>query len=138
MDVRFVASVSVVSTDLPADQALFIDGLGLPLQAPEDLDSEYRFSESVDGTKHFGVWPLAEAAESCFGTTDWPSSHPVPQASIEFEVDDVGAAAQELVDKGHVLLHGTRTEPWGQVIARVQSPGGLVIGVCHTPHLREG
>ena len=138
MDIRFVASVSVISNDPAADQRLFVDGLGLPLAKPDDLDTEYRFSEEIDGTKHFGVWPLAEAAESCFGTAEWPSSHPLPQASIEFEVDDVDAAAQELVDKGHTLLHGTRTEPWGQAIARVQSPGGLVIGVSYTPHLREG
>jgi hypothetical protein len=44
------------------------------------------------------AWPLAEAAEACFGTAEWPSTHPVPQASIEFDVEDVEAATQELVD----------------------------------------
>ena len=97
----------------------------------------YLYSEALEGAKHFGIWPLAEAAEACFGTTEWPDSHPVPQASVEFEVDDVDAAVQELVDGGHVLLHPTRTEPWGQVVARVQAHDGAVVGVCFTPHLRE-
>jgi hypothetical protein len=56
----------------------------------------------------------------------------VPQASIEFEVDDVQAAAQELEARGYTLLHPTRTEPWGQTIARLQTPDGLLVGVCFT------
>ncbi len=36
-----------------------------------------------------------------------------------------------------MLLHPTRTEPWGQVVARVQANDGAVVGVCFTPHLRE-
>ena len=52
-----------------------------------------------------------------------------PQATIEFEVADVAAAAAELESKGHTLIHGPRTEPWGQVIARLLGPEGLLVGV---------
>ena len=138
VDVRFVASFSVVSAHQADDRRLFVDGLGLPLGPPETQpDSDYVFSEQLDGARHFGVWPLAEAAESCFGRKEWPSTHPVPQASVEFEVDDVEAAARELEEKGFTLLHPTRTEPWGQVIARVQTPDGVIVGVCYTPWLRD-
>ena len=58
-----------------------------------------------------------------------------PQASIEFEVDDVAAAAAELQAAGYELIHEPRTEPWGQTIARVIDPNGLIVGVCVTPHL---
>lgn len=66
-----------------------------------------------------------------------PSDIGTPQATIEFEVPDVEAAADELVSAGHTLLHDTRTEPWGQTIARVLGPEGLLIGLCHTPWLHD-
>ena len=99
------------------------------------VEYDYWSSEAIAGSKHFGVWPLTEAAQSCFGTSIWPDSHPVPQASIEFEVPDVAAAAAELRAAGHRLLHDARTEPWGQTVARLQSPAGVIVGVCWSPSL---
>jgi catechol 2,3-dioxygenase-like lactoylglutathione lyase family enzyme len=134
MDVLFVSSVAVVSADPPASRKLFIDALGLPLeQHPGD---DYYSSEKVPGVKHFGVWPLSQAAESCFGTKEWPADRVVPQASIEFEVGSkelVEAGAQELATQGHVLLHPTREEPWGQTVARVLSPEGVIVGISYAP-----
>jgi voltage-gated potassium channel len=138
IEVRFVASVSLVTSAPAADRSLLVDTLGLPLHAAKGESADgYLFSEAIAGAKHFGVWPLEQAAQTCFGTEEWPESHPVPQASIEFEVDDVAAAAQSLVNAGHTLLHPARTEPWEQVIARLQSADGVLIGVCFTPWLRE-
>lgn len=81
--------------------------------------------------------PLSLAAESCFGRADWPDDVPVPQASIEFEVANVPAAAAELESSGHRLLHGARTEPWQQVTARLLSPEGLLVAVCWTPWFHD-
>jgi catechol 2,3-dioxygenase-like lactoylglutathione lyase family enzyme len=134
MDVLFVSSVAVVSAVPAESRKLFVDALGLPLEPHPG--SEYYSSEHVAGTKHFGVWPLSEAAQACFGTPEWPSDRVVPQASIEFEVADpaaVEAAAQELAAKGHVLLHATREEPWGQTVARVLSPEGVIVGISFAP-----
>ena len=61
----------------------------------------------------------------------------VPQASIEFDVDDVAAAAAELQAAGYELIHEARTEPWGQTIARVLDPNGLIVGLSFTPWMRE-
>jgi len=136
MKILFVASVAVV-VPVPVDaRRLFIDTLGLPLE-PHPGD-EYYFSERIDGAKHFGVWPLAQAAEACFGTRDWPASRPVPQACIEFEVADaasVGDAATELAAAGHELLHPVKTEPWGQTIARIQTAEGVLVGISYAPWL---
>ncbi|QTE28772.1 VOC family protein [Pengzhenrongella sicca] len=139
MDVRFIASFTVVSNHPTADRRLFRDAIGLPLRSAvtAEEDSQYVFSEEIPGAKHFGVWPLAEAAQACFGLDQWPQDHPVPQASVEFEVDDVEAAASELVAKGYRLLHPTRTEPWHQIIARLQTPDGMIVGVCFTPWLHD-
>ena len=103
----------------------------------EGEEGDYRFTHKLEGTKHFGLWPLSEAANACFGTTEWPADIPVPQASIEFEVPDVAAAAAELTAKGCRLIHDARTEPWGQITARLLSPDGLLVAVCYTPSFHD-
>jgi hypothetical protein len=138
MNVRFVASFSLVSANPAQDRRLLVEGLGLPLRPAGVEGSDYVFSEAIGGVKHFGVWPLEEAAQACFGLPSWPQSHPVPQASIEFEVDDVASAVRELEGRGYRLLHAARTEPWDQTVARLQTADGVVVGVCFTPWLHEG
>ena len=134
MDILFVAGFSPI-VPIPSEGAAFYrDTLGLPLKT---VSGDYLAVDGFDGSKHLGVWPLADAAQSCFGTTDWPAHIPIPQATIEFEVADVEAAVAELRAQGHVLIHGTRVEPWGQTIARLLGPEGLLVGLCITPWLHS-
>jgi len=135
MEVQFVTSVAPIVRDVDAARAFYRDALGLSFEGSE---GDYAFTHSLDGTKHFGLWPLTEAATACFGTEEWPEHIPVPQASIEFEVPDVGAAAEELEAKGYQLIHGAQTEPWGQITARLLSPEGLLVAVCFSPAFHEG
>ena len=133
MDVLFIASVAVVTADPPRSRQLFMDTLGLPLEGEGD---GYYSSGNIAGSKHFGVWPLAEAAQACFGTPQWPAGRVVPQASIEFEVKDadaVAAAGDELQRAGYELLHPARTEPWGQTVARLLTEDGLIVGISYIP-----
>lgn len=132
---QFVASVSAIVRDVSAARNFYGEGLGLSFEGGE---GDYVFTQELQGVKHFGLWPLRDAADACFGTEEWPSDVPVPQASIEFEVADVAAAAQELEARGHRLIHGAKTEPWTQVVARLLSPEGMLIGVCYTPWFHEG
>jgi catechol 2,3-dioxygenase-like lactoylglutathione lyase family enzyme len=135
MNVLFVASVAVVAADPPQSRKLFIDALGLPLEGEGD---GYYSSGSIPGSKHFGVWPLAQAAEACFGTPEWPAGRVIPQGSIEFEVEDaeaVAAAGGELERAGYELLHPARTEPWGQTVARLLTEDGLIVGISYAPSL---
>jgi len=132
MNILFISSFAPIVTDKAATKRLYVDTFGLDL---DDADG-YLHSEKVEGVKHFGLWPLEQAAEACFGTKEWPSNVPQPQASVEFEVDDVADAARELEDRGYQLLHGARTEPWGQSVARLLSPEGLIVGVSYTPSMR--
>jgi len=134
MEVQFVASVAPIVRDAGAARVFYRDALGLSFEGGE---GDYVFTHKLPGTKHFGLWPLAEAATACFGTTEWPGEVPVPQASIEFEVADVAAAAAELEGKGYRLIHGARTEPWTQVTARLLSPEGLLVAVCYTPSFHD-
>ncbi len=137
MDVQFITSVAVITPEPAVSRRLYVDTLGLPLTAEAD---GYLHSEAIDGCKSFGVWPLAQAAQACFGVPDWPVERPVPQASVEFEVADadaVRAAANELTQKGFTLLHDARTEPWGQTVARLQSVEGTIIGVSYAPSMHS-
>jgi catechol 2,3-dioxygenase-like lactoylglutathione lyase family enzyme len=136
MNVVCITSMSVVAADPPRSRKLFADALGLPLQKYEA--DEYYSSESIPGSRHFGVWPLSQAAEACFGTPAWPAGRVVPQASIEFEVENeeaVAAAGEELQGAGYELLHPARTEPWGQTVTRILTQDGLIVGISYAPSL---
>jgi catechol 2,3-dioxygenase-like lactoylglutathione lyase family enzyme len=137
MHVKFIASVSVISANPSVSRKLYVDTLGLPL---ERKDGEYYATEELEGSKHFGVWPLEQAAHACFGTTVWPKEHPVPQVSLEFELEDataVAAGAQELEAEGFALLHGAKTEPWGQTVARLLTIDGAIVGLSYAPWLHK-
>ena len=134
MEVQFIASVAPIVRDAKAARAFYADALGLSFEGGE---ADYVYTQKLDGAKHFGLWPLSEAATACFGTTEWPSETPVPQASIEFEVADVAAAADELKARGYRLIHEARTEPWTQITARLLSPEGLLVAVCYTPQVHD-
>ena len=136
MNVGLVASVPVIVADPPRSRRLYLGALGLPLEGEGD---GYYSSGDIAGSKHFGVWPLAEAAEACFGTPAWPAGRVIPQASIEFEVDDaeaVAAAGDELQRAGYDLLHPARTEPWGQTVTRLLTEEGLIVGISYAPRSR--
>jgi catechol 2,3-dioxygenase-like lactoylglutathione lyase family enzyme len=137
VDVRFVATVAVIVADPPQARRLFVDELGLPLEGEGD---GYYSSASIGGCNHFGVWPLSQAAEACFNTAEWPAERTAPQASIEFEAQDpeaVAAAAAELQGAGFELLHPPRTEPWGQMVTRLLTDDGLIIGISYIPAFHE-
>ena len=133
MKVLFVAGFGPIVRDMDASLRFYRETIGMPLEEGSDVSTE-----KVDGVKHFGLWPLADAAESCFGTRDWPSNVAAPQGWVEFDVEDVAAAAAELQAKGYRLLVAPKTEPWGQTVARLLSPEGLLVGVTITPWMREG
>jgi catechol 2,3-dioxygenase-like lactoylglutathione lyase family enzyme len=138
MKIVAIAGFAVITKDTRASHALYRDRLGLPFTAQGD----YLYVPGFDGAKHFGVWPLTEAARSCFGSSDWPSELPEPQVTIEFELADIAsvvAAVNELKAQGQTFVHEARLEPWGQTIARFLSPEGALIGLSFAPWLhRDG
>src|SRR5437667_3768346 len=139
MDVKFITSISIITANPEHSRKLFVNALGLPLHAASPGD-DYFFTEKVDGAKHFGVWPLSQAAQACFGTPEWPSDKTIPQISIEFEVASlaaIGEAAAELEAHGFTLTHPARTEPWGQTVARLLTTDGAVIGISYAPSMHE-
>jgi catechol 2,3-dioxygenase-like lactoylglutathione lyase family enzyme len=136
MNIEFITGFAVVTPEPARSRALYVEALGLPLAHAEGDD--YDHSEDIDGARHFGVWPLTQAAQACFGAESWPAEHAVPQASVEFEVGSeaaVTSAAEELSRRGITLLHEARREPWGQTVARLLSPEGVIVGISYAPSM---
>ena len=135
MKIQVVTSVAVITPDPRQSRRLYVDTVGLPLASES---GDYLHSEQIPGLTSFGLWPLSQAAEACFGDARWPAHVAVPQVSIEFEVGDVEgvqAAAEELAAAGYDLLHPPRQEPWGQTVTRLLSPEGAIVGISHAPSL---
>jgi len=133
IQILFVAGFGPISRDQEPSQKFFSDTLGIPFK---EMGDGYLHTQELVGTRYFAIWPLSQAAESCFGTATWPSNTTIPQAWIEFDVEDIAAATQELKDQGFDLLVAARVEPWGQMVTRLLSPEGLLVGITHTPWQR--
>jgi catechol 2,3-dioxygenase-like lactoylglutathione lyase family enzyme len=134
IDVLFVAGFGPIVRDMAASSRFYSKTLGLPFK--EDAGG-YLHTGDLDGVKHFALWPLPQAAESCFGAAEWPGHVPAPQAWIEFDVADIEKATAELKSQGYTLLVEMRTEPWGQVVTRLLGPEGLLVGITFTPAMRK-
>ncbi|MAT92488.1 MAG: glyoxalase [Halioglobus sp.] len=136
MKIECIAGFAVITDDPAASAECYLKRLGLPLEARGD----YLSVDGFAGSRHFGVWPLAMAAESCFGTQHWPQDVPVPTSTIEFELQDVAAlqaAVDEMTAAGQSFVHGPREEPWGQTLARFLSPENVLVGLSYAPWLHE-
>ena len=135
LKVLFVAGFGPIVREHVDSKRFYVDTLGLPLQAM-DNDPTYFHGETLDGVRHFALWPLKAAAESCFGQSTWPSDVLEPNAWLEFDVEDVPSATDVLKKRGYKLLVESRKEPWGQTVTRMISPEGILIGITFTPWLR--
>lgn len=138
INVLFVAGFGPITQDNEQSQLFYKDVINLPLK-PMEGNSDYLSTSEGDlkGVKHFALWPLTQAATSCFGNDVWPNDLLIPQYWVEFEVEDINTATQTLKQKGYQLLVDNRVEPWGQTVTRLLSPEGALIGLTITPWLRD-
>ena len=137
MRVQFIAGLGPLVRDSETSLAFYRDLLGVPLEVGDG----YAAADNWAGTRHFGQWSVADAAEAIFGSRDWPADVPVPQGNIEFDVESeeaLEAAATELRAAGYPPLVGPKKEEWGQSVVRVIGPEGLLITIAFTPWMHEG
>jgi hypothetical protein len=132
--ILFIAGFGPIVRDMGESRKLYRDVAGIPFT--EETDG-YLHTEAVPGAKSFALWPLSQAAQSCFGTDSWPADVPVPQAWLEFDVDSVEQATSALESSGYRMLVRNKKEPWGQIVSRFISPEGLLVGITFTPLMRE-
>src|SRR5882724_6035802 len=132
--VLFIAGFGPIVRDATASRKLY--GQTLDIGFKEETGG-YLHTEALEGAKTFALWPLSQAAQSCFGKDTWPDRIPVPQAWLEFDVDNVEEATGKLESRGYRMLIKNKKEPWGQTVTRFISPEGLLVGVTVTPLMRE-
>ncbi len=134
MKVLFVAGYGPIIRETKESTAFYRESLGLSFQ--EEADG-YLHTEELKGVKTFALWSLSQAAQSCFGVNEWPTDLPAPTSWLEFDVEDVAQASEELKAKGYTLLIAAKKEPWGQTVTRLLSPEGILVGLSYTPGMRE-
>jgi predicted enzyme related to lactoylglutathione lyase len=132
--ILFIAGFGPITKDQKESRKLYAEILGISF---EETESGYMHTEKMEGAKHFALWPLSQAAESCFGSSNWSENLPAPQAWLELDVADIEAATKELEKQGYKLLVAARKEPWGQIVSRFLSPEGVLVGITHTPWMRD-
>lgn len=133
--VLFIAGFGPIVREAALSRRLYMQDLGLSLK---EETGGYLHTEALEGARSFALWPLAQAAQSCFGRSYWPEEIPVPQAWLEFEADSIDRATRALELRGYRMLVRGRKEPWGQTVSRFLSPEGLLVAVTYTPSMRGG
>lgn len=131
--ILFIAGFGPIVRETAKSRKLYSELLGIPFKEEND---GYLHTEAMKGAKTFALWPLSQAAQSCFGKDSWPSDIPAPQAWLEFDVESVDKATAELQAQGYRMLIRNKKEPWGQIVTRFISPEGLLVGVTFTPLMR--
>jgi hypothetical protein len=132
--VLFIAGFGPIVREVTASRNLYHQALGISFKEEND---GYLHTEALKGAKTFALWPLCQAAQSCFGKDSWPDEIPPPQAWLEFDVESVEAATGELESRGFQILVKNKKEPWGQTVSRFVTPEGLLVGITFTPSMRE-
>jgi hypothetical protein len=135
--ILFIAGFGPIIRETAESHKLYREVLGIPFKVEKQESADYLHTEALQGAKTFALWPLSEAAHSCFGSYSWPEDIPVPQAWLEFDVDNVEEATEDLQSRGYQILLKNKKEPWGQTVTRFISPEGLLIGVTFTPSMRQ-
>ena len=132
--VQFIAGFGPIVRHPAESRQLYSESLGIVFK---EEAGGYLHTDALEGAKHFALWPLSQAAQSCFGKDSWPDDIPIPQAWVEFDVENVEKATAELESRGYRLLIKNKKEPWGQTVSRFLSPEGLLVGVTFTPSMRD-
>ena len=73
--VLFIAGFGPIVRDAVGSRKLYSQILGIPFKEESD---GYLHTEALKGAKSFGLWPLSQAAQSCFGKDSWPDDIPAP------------------------------------------------------------
>lgn len=132
--IAFIAGFGPIIKDSAASRKLYGQILNIPFKEEKD---GYLHTEALKGANSFALWPLSHAAQSCFGTDSWPRDVTIPQAWLEFDVEDVESTTAELESRGYRMLVKNKKEPWGQTVSRFIDPEGLLVGITFTPSMRQ-
>src|SRR5258708_6945428 len=63
--------LKTIVRDLDASRNLYGKALGISFKEEK---GGYLHTEALNSAKSFSLWPLSQAAESCFGSSLWPDN----------------------------------------------------------------
>jgi hypothetical protein len=132
--ILFIAGFGPIAHELASSARLYRERMRIPFSEEE---GGYLHTADLPGARHFALWPLSQAAQSCFSQDTWPSDVPVPHAWLEFDVESVESATAELESNGYRMLVRNKQEPWGQKVSRFIDPDGILVGLTFTPSMRD-
>ena len=75
--VLFIAGFGPIVRDVGVSRKLYNQTLGIGFK---EEAGAYLHTEALEGAKTFALWPLSQAAQSCFGKDSWPDEVPAPEA----------------------------------------------------------
>jgi lactoylglutathione lyase len=115
-----LAATIVYVADVSAAVRFYADAFGL---APgfADPSGSYATLQSSGATLAFAAPEDAPGAERA---TDPPAGF-----EVWIEADDVPSAYWRALEVGAVDVHGPETKPWGQTVAYVQDPNGVLVEI---------
>jgi len=130
-------TVAMIAPSPVSSRNLYVEALGLALEGEGD---GYYHSEQITGCKSFGIWPLSQAAQACFGADRWPaerryrssassSTSPMPLRSTRLQANSSRPAISCCTELAR--SHGARRSP------RLQSLEGALIGISLAPALHD-
>jgi catechol 2,3-dioxygenase-like lactoylglutathione lyase family enzyme len=126
-DARFAYTIIYVP-DVPRAMAFYVRAFGLSGRFISD-DGDY-------GELETGAVTLAFASES-LGEANLPDGYQRhrPEQSpfgyeIAFATTDVAAAVQQSIAAGGALVVEPKVKPWGQTVAYVRDPNGVLFEIC--------
>jgi hypothetical protein len=99
--VLFIAGFGPIVGEATASRKLYSQMLDISFK---EETGGYLHTEALKGANTFALWPLSQAAQSCFGKDSWPKEVPAPQAWLELDVDNVEKATVELESQGYRML----------------------------------
>ena len=73
--ILFIAGFGPIVRDVAASRKLYGETLGILFK---EEGGGYLHTEALKGAESFALWPLSQAAQSCFGKDSWPGDIPVP------------------------------------------------------------
>ena len=132
--ILFISGFGPIVRDTEVSRRLYARALDISFK---EESGGYLHTNALEGAKEFALWPLSQAAESCFGDAAWPDSLPAPHGWLEFDVESVENATAELESMGYRMLIKNKRESWGQTVSRFLDADGILVGLTFTPWLRE-
>jgi hypothetical protein len=64
IEISFIAGFGPIVRETTKSRKLYSELLGIPFKEESD---GYLHTEALKGAKSFALWPLSQAAQSCFG-----------------------------------------------------------------------